>query len=743
MTDTRPAVDRLLDLLPGHVVARDVEAGGLLRTLLEAVGGELAILEQDIDDLYASWFIETCPEWVVPYLGDLVGVTDLPPDLSGVGGAGLSRRAFVANTLAYRRRKGTLAVIEQVARDVTGWPARAVEYYRLLAASSHVNHVRLDRAATASIRTPTAAGGSLELVPTAVARGALDPLAHTADVRGIARLRGRYGIGNVGVFLFPDQVYESGWSPARARGADASDGWSVHPLRLDGPLYAVPETEETIEHLASEADLPVPLRPRRLLAMLAAARAADADPGSLPVVVRVDDGDPLGPQRMRVYGLEGLATDPASPDPDDPDPLPGWQVVVDTLTGRVYPYRSGVADIPQRLDVRFGYGATADVGAGTYDRAAVHADVLAADVYVGDPGRGGPGVTAQVAVTAGPPGTVPSPLATALSDAEAAWAGASSPAGGTYVIAIGDSGSYHGDVEVHVPEGTRLVVVAASWAPRFLADGEVLPPPPGVYTPEGLRPQLVGTVTVTGEGGGSLVLDGLVVEGDVVVGPGALGSLALSQCTVSGTVGVGTGAPANAGIAVQIVRSVVGGVAFGPAAATLVVADSVVDAAVLGRLGDGGGVDPGADAIRGTGLALTVDASTVRGVVTVRTLEATNSILDGPVDVEHRQAGCARYSFLPAGARAPRRYRCVPAPGGDASVRPVYRSIDPGSPHYLALAAGCPVAVGEGGEGGAEMGVHHHLRRPVRVRAAVRLLAPYLPVGLEIGVAAPAATAGS
>jgi hypothetical protein len=194
-------------------------------------------------------------------------------------------------------------------------------------------------------------------------------------------------------------------------------------------------------------------------------------------------------------------------------------------------------------------------------------------------------------------------------------------------------------------------------------------------------------------------------------------------------------------VAVQIVRSIVGGVAFGPAAAGLVVTDSVVDADVLGRLGSGGGGTP--DAISGDGLALTIAASTVRGGVTVRTLEATSAILDGPVAVEYRQTGCVRYSFVETAARAPRRYRCVPAPDEDPSVRPVYRAADPGSPYYLALAPGCPASIAEGGEDGSEMGVHHHLRRPVRVRAAARLLAPYMPLNLEIGVAAPVATTGS
>ncbi|MFI1258880.1 hypothetical protein ACH4U6_34565 [Streptomyces netropsis] len=39
-----------------------------------------------------------------------------------------SPRAEGAHTIAYRRRKGTAAALEQLTRDVTGWPARAVAF---------------------------------------------------------------------------------------------------------------------------------------------------------------------------------------------------------------------------------------------------------------------------------------------------------------------------------------------------------------------------------------------------------------------------------------------------------------------------------------------------------------------------------------------------------------------------------------------------------------------------------------
>ena len=489
--------ERLFDLLPVHVRARDEQSGGLLADLLSAVAGELGVLETDIDELYASWFVETCPDWVVPYIADLVGVDDLPPAATA--------RAYVANTVAYRRRKGTLGVIEQVARDVTGWPAVAVESYRLLSASTAVNHVHLDRPATAAVR----AAGPLELVTTA--HGALDPLPHTVDVRRA----GRYGIGKVGVFLFDDQVYDTGWCAARAP-ADPAAGWSVHPAGWDTPLYAAPTAEEAIETRAGEQNLPVPLRPRRLLAQLEAARGGVA--GELPIAVAVD-GDEIDPDRLRVCGLEDLDAG-----------LTGWQVMVDAVHGRLFPRFDGTATTPATLAVRYAYGATADVGAGAYDRSEIHEDALAADPYTGDPQRGGPGVTAQAAVL-----STGTSVAAALAGAEAAWAGSDSPAGGTYVISIGDSATYSGDLSVHIPAATRLVLVAATWPQRVLGPGEVLPPVPGVYAAVGLRPHLLGSVRISGDGGSSVILDGLLIDGDLEVTGAAL---TISQCTVTGSISV-------------------------------------------------------------------------------------------------------------------------------------------------------------------------------------------------------------
>jgi hypothetical protein len=179
-----------------------------------------------------------------------------------------------------------------------------------------------------------------------------------------------------------------------------------------------------------------------------------------------------------------------------------------------------------------------------------------------------------------------------------------------------------------------------------------------------------------------------------------------------------------------MVRGIAGRVDFGPAAAaSLELLDSVLDAR--------------ADAaVAGAGLALTVTGSTVRGHIKVRTLAASSSILDGPAAAEHRQTGCVRYSYVKPGSTVPRKFRCVPDPAvpRPRDQAPVYAATDPGSPHYLTLARYCPAGIAAGGEGGSEMGVHHHLYRPVRLAAAAQLLGPYVPAGMQLGVIAPLAS---
>ena len=184
--------------------------------------------------------------------------------------------------------------------------------------------------------------------------------------------------------------------------------------------------------------------------------------------------------------------------------------------------------------------------------------------------------------------------------------------------------------------------------------------------------------------------------------------------TVTGTVTVDG---ANAALQVRVLRSVLGGLDLGPRAPIVTVTDSVLDA-------------DGAAALRGASAHASLEGTTVRGAIAVRSLDASSCILDGTVTAEHRQTGCLRFSYAGSGSRTPRRYRCVP-PDGPV---PVYLATDAASPAYLGLAGSCSPLIATGGEGESEMGVHHHLKRPLRARAAQRQLDPYLPVGSQLGI---------
>src|SRR5215211_8398418 len=174
----------LYELLPTLYRLRDVEQGYPLRALLEIVSEQADILSQDIDVLWDDYFIETCAEWVIPYIGDLVANNPLY-EVTG-------RRADVANTIYYRRRKGTLPMLEELARDVTGWGAHAVAFFELLGWTQNLNHLRYQAAPNPEGQDPNAVGrvGTVNLRDlNALDRldGPFDILTHTVDVRPISR----------------------------------------------------------------------------------------------------------------------------------------------------------------------------------------------------------------------------------------------------------------------------------------------------------------------------------------------------------------------------------------------------------------------------------------------------------------------------------------------------------------------------------------------------------------------------
>jgi hypothetical protein len=56
----------------------------VLRKLLGVVAAQLEVLRTDLAQIYDDQFIETCAEWVLPYIGDLVGIRPLDDGVSNL-----------------------------------------------------------------------------------------------------------------------------------------------------------------------------------------------------------------------------------------------------------------------------------------------------------------------------------------------------------------------------------------------------------------------------------------------------------------------------------------------------------------------------------------------------------------------------------------------------------------------------------------------------------------------------------
>src|SRR5215470_9347360 len=126
--------DKLWSLLPAIYRAEDTDKfdqNGPLRELINRIGAQAAIVRRSIDRLWEDQSIESCDDWVIAYLGDLLA-TNLVASLDARG-----QRIDVAHTIRYRRRKGTVALLEELASAITGWSARVVEMFRRMARTRH------------------------------------------------------------------------------------------------------------------------------------------------------------------------------------------------------------------------------------------------------------------------------------------------------------------------------------------------------------------------------------------------------------------------------------------------------------------------------------------------------------------------------------------------------------------------------------------------------------------------------
>ena len=255
------------------------------------------------------------------------------------------------------------------------------------------------------------------------------------------------------------------------------------------------------------------------------------------------------------------------------------------------------------------------------------------------------------------------------------------------------------------------------------------------------------------ETGGTLILDGLLLEGRVRVLAGQLGRLEL-RCGTFGAAAEALGdavtvTTGNAGLGLRIERSICGRLGLAGAAGTVEIVDSVVGE---DRVADG---NPAAApvVVDAPAADLAVERSTLFGRSIGRSLAASDSLFTAPLEIARRQAGYMRFSYVPPGSRVPRRFHCAPELQvseakerlGAAftaemettirrSIRPVFSATLAEEPAFGQLAQRCPSEIAEGGEGRTEMGALNRLRNPQRLANLRDALSEYLPFGLSADV---------
>ena len=489
--------ERLWQLLPAVYRTADTDsfdAPGPLRELLNRIGAQVAVVRRSIDRLWADQSIETCDDWVISYIGDLLG-TNLVTNLDA-----RAQRLDVANTIHYRRHKGTVEVLEELAQDVTGWTAHVVEGFRRLARTRHgldpaVGPAAFPSASLAQVAqllqiegltgllTGGPAGGFADLRSrhgAALADTAFDESFHMADLRAGRGALGHFGIPKLVVFLWRLTSFAVvNGTPVQVAGC--TDQYVFDPTGRQIPLFLpqLPEPDDFSESWTSahEWQVPGPLT--------SSLETAINDTGTSPP-------PPLRPP----YPDTGL--------PARYSLAEGWQLA--SIWPETGMFAAAPASPAGPLTVGYYYGFSSTIGAGPYNR-----------VLLGDPP---PVVGTETVVSGG----------TGLGAALAA-------AGPTSTVTIGGPPP----AEPESPTYTTLADVGSTSEPivsLLVRAGLSMRP---VLRPAADAAPWVFTGGVTKGAGAQLVLDGLTVSGCDIVLRGSFDTVRITACTVD----PGTAAPAS------------------------------------------------------------------------------------------------------------------------------------------------------------------------------------------------------
>ncbi len=706
--------EQLYALLPAIYRTRDAENGQPLYALFTLLAEQAALVEDNIRQLYDDQFIETCAPWAIPYIGDLVGSATIAEINDGAPG----RRAEVANTIGYRRRKGTLLALEQVAMDVSGRAAMAVEFFKRLIVTESMRHVRLHHASTLKVR---------RFVVPELLDSPFGTANRTIDVRRIApRLRtvadpdpmpldvnlhggGRFNIPDIGVYVWR---WKSFAVTQQAAFAVDTLRFMFSPLGQKMPLFNASPVRESFSSLTTRIDVPQPILRHEF-----AENLAEFD-GVVNSVALYGDGTLIPQKDICCHDLSDRADG-------------SWgctaagMVSIDPVLGRIQ-FSSKYA-LPKLLQVDYCFGFPANLGGGSYDRTQSLAGLATAslqmDVIVGQ-------------------GATPT-----LESAIAAW-NALAPGSGGRITIPGPQTlviDLTGAAAIAIPANSQLWIVAATATET------------NTYIYDDSCVVLTGNIAINANRGGAddvtiptegqLILSGIWLSGALAIS-GDAANIQLMDCTLVPGIALDRGGePTSPGTASVVsaasevdfamTRSITGPLAMGVGGTTRV-CSSIIDVGSQCSV-----AYAGAD-LDAEGADLHVEDCTIVGKVRAHTLElASNTIFYGQLAARDRwksalwctrqQTGCVRFSVLPASATVPRTFECL-AGGPAQAFYPSFVSLRYGDPSYCLLSGCVPTGVWTGADNSSQIGVYNFIQETEAIRNVQARAQEYMPFELEAGV---------
>jgi hypothetical protein len=741
--------DRLYKLLPTVYRQRDAEQGFPLQALLRVITEQVIVVEADIAQLYDNWFIETCQDWVVPYIADLIGYQTVHEagEPNGVATAEerlrnkiLLPRRDVANTIRARRRKGTLSLLEQLVSHVAGWQyTRAVEFYTLLGWYQNINAFHPTRGRTVDLRK----GDALERLD-----GPFDELAHAVDVRSIAshRTQGRYNVPSVGLFVWRLQIYAVTNTRARLQEQVGSEFFTFSILGNDSPLYTKAQPKDPLQRSTNELNFPTPIRRQHFQRHPADYYGKDK---SLFIWTGQPQPSPDSPQNKRAKERH--------PHPINWEPVPLERIVAANLSDweRYQPVKNQVAVDPELgriafapnraprggIKVLYHYAFSADIGGGEYNRAISQ-----------------PATESQLFRVSKQEGYIHTIKAALKHWEDWKQANPHKPHHNA-IIEIIDSGVYSEDsLRISLGEKERLQIRAANGKRPVVRLEEER-----VGRTNAL--ELGGPTQMTGHSGSRLTLDGLLIFGRGIHIEGKLARVTIRHCTlVPGWDLEHDCEPkaaheaslilSNTDARVIIEHSILGPIVVDVSETqmdpiSIKISDSILDAT------DNKRKILSTSEHRKAFATLELRRSTVFGKVEVHAIElAENSIFNGVVRVARTQIGCMRFCYVPHDSHTPLRYNCQPdlveqaideekTTGVETDeekqresnrVQPLFNSTRYGNPDYCQLANDCAEEIKRGADDESEMGVFHDLFQPQRAANLRARLDEFTPAGMEAGI---------